>query len=111
MISLSGRGTHTSECMRVSRTLTQRDNPQQRAVMRFDSSHIRTLVYPRHTVIENVGGYIHARCNVHPRRYGPEVPGSRPPTKLELTESAWRSLWRFRTLVRDVNSACDATSS
>ena len=32
-------------------------------------------------------------------------------TKLELTQSARRSLWRFMTLVRDLKSATDAVSS
>ena len=32
-------------------------------------------------------------------------------TKLELTQSARRSLWRFMTLVRDLRSATDVVSS
>ena len=32
-------------------------------------------------------------------------------TKLELTQSARRSLWRFMTLLRDLKSATDAVSS
>ena len=32
-------------------------------------------------------------------------------TKLELTQSDRRSLWRFMTLVRDLKSATDAVSS